>query len=386
VSAVGGAAGGATANVPIATAAESEVRTAVGGSRTRFHPLTIARIDPLCSGDGAAAAVTLVVPVELATEFDFRAGQWLTVRRFVDGREERRSYSLCSPAGDPPRIGVREVLGGAVSRWLIRVLRPGDVVEVQAPSGSFTPDVSTGGRHALIGAGSGITPLLSIAATLLGQPDSEVVLLYGNRHAHSVMFADEIADLKDAHPTRFQLNHVLSREPQEVELFSGRMDKSKLRSLLPATTAVASVDHWWLCGPLGMIVDAVEVLSELGVNPDRIHRELFYVGEPPPEVEHPEDVAAPGAVTQVTVMLDGRTSTTPIPRTSTVLEGAQRVRPDLPFACKGGVCGTCRARVTAGQVRMRRNFALEKAELEASFVLTCQSVPVTDELTVDFDS
>jgi ring-1,2-phenylacetyl-CoA epoxidase subunit PaaE len=350
--------------------------------RGQFHELAVARVDRLCDD---AVAVTFDVPPGLAELFRFQPGQSLTLRRMADGREERRSYSICSAAGEPPRIGVREVPGGAVSGWLVRDVRPGDRIEAQPPSGSFTPDLAAGGRHVLIAAGSGITPILSIAASALRQPGTEATLLYGNRRADSVMFADEVADLKDAHPARLQLAHVLSREPQEVELFTGRMDAAKLRLLLPAVCAVGRVDHWWLCGPFGMVTDAMDVLAELGVPGDRIHRELFYVEDEPPAQEHHEEPALAGG-SEVTVILDGRTTTTTIPRGTPVLDGAQRARPDLPFACKGGVCGTCRARLRAGEVRMRRNFALEQAEVDAGYVLTCQSLPVSDELTVDYDA
>jgi len=356
--------------------------TTLAPSRTAFHALRVARVDPLCAD---AAAITFDVPDELRDAFAFRAGQSLTIRRTVDGREERRSYSICSPAGAAPRIGVREVRDGAVSGWLVHEVRPGDVVDVQVPSGSFTPDLAQSGHHVLVAAGSGITPVLSIATSVLADPDSRVTLLYGNRRSDSVMFADEVSDLKDAHPTRVRLVHVLSREPQEVELFSGRLDAERLRALVPLLTDPAGVDHWWLCGPYGMVVDAMSVLAELGVDDARVHRELFYVEDAPPEQDHhDEPVLAGGA--EVTVVLDGRTSTVTIPRDTTVLDGAQRARPDLPFACKGGVCGTCRALVTGGEVRMRRNFALEPGEVEAGFVLTCQSLPVTDAVTVDFDA
>ena len=182
---------------------------------------------------------------------------------------------------------MREVAGGAVSGWLVHEVRAGDVIEVQAPSGSFTPDLGTPGHHVLIAAGSGITPVLSIAGSVLAAQDkSTVTLLYGNRRNDSVMFADEVADLKDAYPERICLVHVLSREPQEVELFNGRLDAGKLRALLPVTVDVAAVDHWWLCGPFGMVDDAIEVLGELGVPRRRIHRELFYVEDEPPAAGH----------------------------------------------------------------------------------------------------
>ena len=178
--------------------------------------------------------------------------------------------------------------------------------------------------------------------------------------------------------------HVLSREPQEVELFSGRLDRDRLATLLPVTVDVSGVDHWWLCGPFAMVTDAVDVLTGLGVERARIHRELFWVGDDPPvEATHVDAPVGDGA--SVTVVLDGRSSTLTVPPGSTVLDGAQKVRPDLPFACKGGVCGTCRARLVHGEARMRRNYALEPDEVEAGYVLTCQAVPESDEITVDFD-
>jgi ring-1,2-phenylacetyl-CoA epoxidase subunit PaaE len=351
-------------------------------ARRQFRELTVARIDRLCAD---AVAVTFDVPAELTGEYYFRPGQSLTLRRFVDGRDERRSYSICAPAGQPLRIGVREVPGGAMSGWLVNEVQPGDRIETLPPSGAFTPDLSVPGRHVLVAAGSGITPVLSITASALADAASEATLLYANRRADTVMFADEIADLKDSHPARLQLVHVLSREPQEVELFSGRLDAARLRALLPALCDVGDIDHWWLCGPYGMVTDAIAVLGELGVPAERVHRELFYVEDTPPEPEqHAEAPLTAGC--QATIILDGRRTTTTIPAGTPVLDGAQRARPDLPFACKGGVCGTCRARLVSGAVRMRRNFALEQAELDAGFVLTCQSLPVTDELTVDYDA
>ena len=347
--------------------------------RTDFHRLTVARIDPLTDD---SAAVTFRVPPELHDAFAFAPGQSLTLKR----GEDRRSYSICAPVGRAPRIGVREVPGGAVSSWLVRDVRAGDEIDVQVPSGSFSPDLTVAGQHVLIAAGSGITPMMSIAASVLAaHAESTVTLFYGNRRSDSVMFADEVADLKDAYPARMQLVHVLSREPQEVDLFNGRLDGSKLRELLAVTVDVDSVDHWWLCGPFGMVTDALDVLGDLGVSRERVHRELFYVEpEPPAEVHHTDAPPGPGA--EVVVILDGRSSTVTVAADTPILDAAQRVRPDLPFACKGGVCGTCRARVTSGEVRMRRNYALEQDEVDAGYVLTCQSLPTSEQVTVDYDA
>ena len=355
-----------------------------GRRRPAFHHLRVAAVQPLCED---AAAVSFDIPAELETEFAFAPGQSLTLRREVDGRDERRSYSICSPAGSAPRIGVRVVPGGLFSAWLVREVRPGDTVDVMAPSGSFTPDLGTPGHHVLVAAGSGVTPMLSIAESVLAKdPRSTVTLFYGNRRTDTVMFADELADLKDLYPARFQLAHVLSREPREAEVLSGRIDADRLSALVGALVDVAAADHWWLCGPQGMVLDAQGVLTGLGVPGDRVHRELFYADDEPVREVHHEETAVRGPVSQVTVTLDGRSTTSALVRERSILEGAQRTRPDLPFACKGGVCGTCRALITDGKADMRRNFALENAEVDAGYVLTCQSFPVSETLTVDFDS
>lgn len=347
-----------------------------------FHTLTVAAVERLTDD---AVAVTFDVPEHLAEAFAFEAGQSLTLRRTLDGQEHRRSYSICAPVGARPRIGVREIPDGLFSRWLVHDVTPGTEIEVQTPTGSFRADPAAGGRHLCIAAGSGITPMLSIASTVLGHPEAEVILLYGNRTSGSVMFAEEIGDLKNLHGPRFQVVHVLSREPRDVELFSGRLDADRLRRLLGALVPVGSMDHVWLCGPFAMINDAREVLTELGVPAERVHFELFYVDEPPPELHRAGPVVS-GETSDVTVVLDGLSATAPMPRDQTILDAAQAARSDLPFACKGGVCGTCRALVRDGEVDMRRNYALEQAEVEAGFVLTCQSYPVSDCVTVDFDA
>jgi ring-1,2-phenylacetyl-CoA epoxidase subunit PaaE len=364
----------------------SSVSTGSTGEKERttrgaFHTLTVASVERLCDD---AVAVTFDVPEDLRAAYDFEAGQSLTLRRIIDGEDHRRDYSICAPVGERPRVGVRLIPGGRFSAWLVNEVRPGDEIEVQTPRGSFraTPD---GGRHLCVAAGSGITPMMSIASTVLTHPDSRLTLLYGNRTTSSVMFAEELADLKNRYGARFDLVHVLSREPRDVELFSGRLDGERLRRLLTALVPLAAVDHVWLCGPFGMLADARAVLEELGVPRERVHFELFYVDEPPPEVNRPEAVLS-GETSSVTVVLDGRSSTAPMPRDETILDAAQRTRADLPFACKGGVCGTCRAHLTSGEVDMRRNYALDEDEVARGFVLTCQTHPVSDEVTVDFDA
>ncbi|HET7739193.1 MAG TPA: 1,2-phenylacetyl-CoA epoxidase subunit PaaE [Mycobacterium sp.] len=348
-----------------------------------FHRLRVAEVRPLCDD---AAAVTFAVPDDLRADFSFRPGQSLTLRKTVNGREERRSYSICSPPGGPMRIGVREVPGGTFSEWLVRGTRRGDEVDVQTPSGSFAADPDTGGRHVLIAAGSGITPIMSIAATLLRQPDTHVVVIYGNRRTDSVMFADELADLKDGYGPRLELIHVLSREQRAVDLFSGRLDADRIRLLLRTLVPVEAVDHFWLCGPHGMVEAAQSVLHEFGVSAGSVHQELFFVEDKAPQRAPQADAGAPESRSDVTIILDGRATTLALPRDTSVLEGAQRSRDDLPFACKGGVCGTCRARVTAGTADMRRNYALEPDEVAVGFVLTCQTFPASDAVTIDFDA
>ncbi len=349
--------------------------------RGTFHELAVAGVERLCDD---AVAVTFDVPEHLRSAYAFDAGQSLTLRRKIDGADHRRDYSICAAVGEAPRVGVRLIPGGRFSEWLVHELRPGDRVEVQTPRGSFraSPD---GGRHLCIAAGSGITPMLSIASTVLSHPASRVSLFYGNRTTGSVMFAEELADLKNRYASRFELVHVLSREPRDVELFSGRLEADRLRRLLTAFVPLGSLDHVWLCGPFGMIADARAVLEELGVPRERVHFELFYVDEPPPALHRPEEEVS-GDTSRVSVVLDGRTTTADVPRAQSILDSAQRTRADLPFACKGGVCGTCRAHLAVGVVEMRRNYALSEDEVERGFVLSCQSHPVSEQVTVDFDA
>ena len=304
-------------------------------TRLAFHTLTVSRVDRLTED---SVAVCFDVPEELRAAYAFDAGQSLTLRRTVDGVEQRRSYSICAAVGEPPRIGVREVPGGSSSRWLVREVTPGTRIEVSTPTGGLRADPSAGGRHLCIAAGSGITPLLSITASVLANPAARVTLVYGNRTTGSVMFAEELADLKDRHGPRFDLVHVLSREPRDVELFTGRLDADRLRRLLTTLVPLAALDHVWLCGPFDMVTGAQEVLAELGVPPEKVHLELFFVDAPPPPVRHPDRVVE-GVTSEVTVVLDGRVTSTVASRTTSLLEAAQQTRTDLPFACKAGSAG-----------------------------------------------
>lgn len=350
-----------------------------------FHRLRVAAVEHLCDD---AVAVTFAVPDPLADAYAFGPGQSLVLRRTIDGVEHRRSYSICNPVGTAPRVGVREVPGGVFSPWLVREVGAGDEIDVAVPSGSFVADPDEPGHHLLVAAGSGITPVLSIAASVLANPKSRVTLVYGNRTTSSVMFAEEIADLKDAHHERLSVMHLLSREPRDVEMFTGRVDTDHMAAILDDLIPATSVDHAWLCGPLEMVEQVRRTLIERGLDADRVHRELFFVGDEPP-APRPRPTSAPGAdeaTSDVTVILDGRATTAALPQDETILDAAEKIRADLPFACKGGVCGTCRAKVTCGEVDMRRNYALEDSEVADGFVLTCQTFPISDDVTVDFDA
>ncbi|AEB42339.1 MULTISPECIES: 1,2-phenylacetyl-CoA epoxidase subunit PaaE [Micromonospora] len=363
--------------------------------RPVFHPLPVVAVDRLTAD---AVAVTFAVPEELRAAFAFRAGQHLTVRRppadaaaLPDGEDVRRSYSICSTPEELARhgrlrIGVREIPGGAFSSYACGALRSGDTVEVLPPLGHFTtafaPDRVR--RYGAVVAGSGITPVLSLVATALAvEPASTFTLVYGNRTANSVMFAEELADLKDRYPTRLHLVHVLSREQGESPLLSGRIDAERLGRLLDTIVPGDVIEEWFLCGPYGLVVDAREVLAGRGVPESAVHTELFHVDAAPEPVRRPDESAGG---TEVTIVLDGRSSSFTMRRDERVLDAALKVRGELPYACKGGVCSTCRAKVVSGEVEMARNYALEPDEVAAGYVLTCQSSPRTDTLTVDYDA
>ena len=359
--------------------------------RPTFHPLSVSGIDRLTDD---AVAVTFAVPPALREQFSFLPGQHLTVRRHhPELGEIRRSYSICSTPAELAergrlRIGVREVDGGAFSLYAARELAAGNDLEVMPPLGHFTTELDPARtRHYVaVVAGSGITPALSLVASALGtEPGSRFTVLYGNRRANSVMFAEELADLKDRFPQRLQVVHVLSREPQLSELLSGRLDADRLRAIIEAGLVVPSeVDEWFLCGPYGMVLDAQGVLAERGVDMRTVHTELFHVeSEPAPIRARPEGDPRHGAA--LTVRLDGRESTVTMQPDERVLDAALRVRGELPYACKGGVCSTCRARLVEGEVEMAHNYALEPDEVAAGYVLTCQSMPLTPSLTVDYD-
>ena len=368
------------------TAVEEPVTT----RRATFHPLRVAAVDRLTDD---AVALTFDVPPALREAYRFIAGQHVNVRSVLAGDDVRRSYSICSPAtGQRLRVAVKRLDGGAFSAYAHDVLRPGDTVDVMTPTGRFFTrlDPANSKHYAAIAAGSGITPVLSIVATALEvERQSRVTLVYGNRTTRSVMFLEELADLKDRYPDRFAVHHVLSREPQDVELFSGRLDPERISRFLELLLPVDTVDEWFLCGPFAMIEGARETLLGNGVRRERIHTELFHVEGEQPRESAPaagDDGSLGDDAARVTAVLDGRSTTFEMARSGDrVLDALLRVRDDAPYACKGGVCGTCRAKLVDGEVRMERNYALEDDELESGFVLACQSHPVSDAVTLDFD-
>jgi ring-1,2-phenylacetyl-CoA epoxidase subunit PaaE len=358
---------------------------ATGRRHAVFHPLRVAAVERLTED---AVAVTFEVPDELRDEFRFNPGQHLSVKAAALGDDVRRNYSICAPGtGGPLRIGVKRIPDGVFSAFVADRLQPGDTLEVMTPTGTFSTrlDPHQAKRYVAVAAGSGITPVLSILATALEvEPDSTAALIYVNRRTSTIMFLEELEDLKNRFPARFQLIHVLGHELTEVDMLSGRLDVDRFERILDTILPVADVDDWFLCGPLAMTDTVRGVLLDRGVPGDHVHRELFHVGAPPRRRIRPVDVPASGA--RVTVILDGRSIEVTLPPDGdSILDATLQVRSDAPFACKNAVCGTCRARVTEGKVEMDGNYALEPDELARGFVLTCQAHPVTDRVVVDFD-
>ncbi|MBI5257996.1 MAG: phenylacetate-CoA oxygenase/reductase subunit PaaK [Burkholderiales bacterium] len=354
---------------------------------THFHALRVAECRPEVDD---ALVLGLEVPAALREAFAFEPGQHLTLRAVINGEEQRRSYSICSGPGEPQlRVGIRQVAGGVFSGWLHRHVQAGDSIEVMPPQGRFTFRPEPGARrHVLaVAGGSGITPILAIVRSLLAQePGSRCTLIYGNRSGGSTMFKEELEDLKNRHLTRLAIHPVFSREPVDAPLNSGRVDRAKLADFLHTLIDVHDIDAAYVCGPFGLNDEAEAALREAGLAPERIHIERFGVpgdaASPAAEAVQPGD--APQA--RITVVRDGLTRVVPFEAADTsILQAAARAGMDVPYSCKSGVCGTCRARLQSGQVRMARNFALEPADLAAGFVLTCQAHPLTPEVSVSFD-
>jgi ring-1,2-phenylacetyl-CoA epoxidase subunit PaaE len=359
-----------------------------------FHPL---RVSALQADTDEAMLVSFEVPDALREPFRFRPGQYLTLRREVDGQDLRRSYSICAAEGEALRVGVRRVPGGAFSTWVHERLRPGDTLQVIPPQGHFTlppavpaadPQAARGPHVLGIAGGSGITPILSIMKSVLAQqPTSRFTLIYGNRQQRSTMFKEELEDLKNRHLTRLVLHHVFSREVTDAPLQAGRLDRDKLARFFATVVDLRRIDHALVCGPHGMNDEAVDALSAGGLAPARIHVERFGVPDDVPRGA-PAHAAQPGdaAQSRVVIVRDGLSREIAFGRgDANVLEAAAAAGLEVPFSCKSGVCSTCRAKLLEGQVRMDRNFALEPHEVEAGFVLTCQAHPLTERVVLSFD-
>nr|WP_246200896.1 1,2-phenylacetyl-CoA epoxidase subunit PaaE [Agromyces allii] len=382
-------------------AAEAFLASTVGGGhlpkrrRARFHRLEVAEVRPLTAD---AVEVTFTVPAELADEYAYLPGQYVALRTELEGHERRRSYSICRPPEHSAdgtatiSVGIKRDLGGIFSTWANAELKAGDALDVMSPQGTFTSTLDAlDGKHIVaIAAGSGITPLMALAHTVLARSaTSEFELIYTNRSTLDVMFLEELAELKDRYPSRIALHHVLSREQRTAPLLSGRIDAEKLGTMLDVLIRPETVDEWFLCGPFELVQLARDTLAERGVPAEHVRYELFTsdAERVEPQRGRPVEVQQGERTFAIEFTLDGQSSTveSPVSAHESILNAALRVRPDVPFACAGGVCGTCRARLVDGDVTMTENYALEPDELERGYVLTCQSHPTSDRVTVDYD-
>src|SRR3954469_27892 len=336
-----------------------------------------------------AVSLTFAIPEALAEDYRFSPGQYLTLRTTMDGEEVRRSYSICSgPDEGELRIAVKKVDGGAFSSWAADELKPGDHLDVMTPTGRFgvAPVPDEARVYVGFAAGSGITPILSIVKGVLArEPHSRFFLFYGNRSTGGMLFLEALEELKDRFIERLSLFHVISGEEQDIPILHGRLDGEKVRVLLRSLVPASSVDHVFICGPTGMSEDIEATCRELGIAADRIHVERFvseFGGRPRPKAVVPAS-APPKAM--AALIIDGKRREVPVAAGEAILDAALRAGLDLPFACKGGMCSTCRARLVEGSAEMELNYSLEPWELKAGFVLTCQAKPTTDKVVVDYD-
>ena len=360
--------------LPVRMPKRSSARAAV------FHPVRVAGVDRLTD---ESVLIRFDVPEDLSDQFSFEPGQHVSVRTDLGGEGVRRNYSICSSAtSDTLAIAVKHIPGGAFSTFAMEQLRVGDSLELMTPTGSFgTPlDSLATKNYVAIAAGSGITPVLSILQTTLAvETESRFTLVYGNRDADSTMFRDDLDELEARYADRLRIIHVRSRDPRHPAHLRGRIDRAMLDQWLGSSLAAASVDEWFLCGPVEMVTDLRDLLLERGADPNRVHVELFH-GYQKPRVA---DQFTPATVA---VGLRGRRHEVPLAAGDTVLESALRAGLDAPYACLGGACGTCKAKVLLGSVAMEQNFALSPAAVEAGYVLTCQSHPTTPSVTIDYDA
>ncbi len=348
----------------------------------KFHPLAVAEVRRETAD---AVSLRFEVPAALADDYRFVQGQHLNVRAWFDGEELRRSYSICSAPDDGElRVAIKRVPGGRFSSWAVERLKPGDVLDVMTPEGRFfTPlDPRNAKHYVAFAAGSGITPILSLArATLAREPRSRFTLVYGNRRLASTMFLEPLWALKDRYLPRFALYHVFSRETQDIELFNGRIDTAKVHAFLEALIPPASIDEAFVCGPASMIDEVEGALAAAGVA--RVHVERFGVAGA--AAAAPVDDAE-AAEARITLLVDGVRREIEFHRGAhSILDAGRAAGIDLPFSCKGGMCSTCRARLLEGEVKMAKNYALEPHEVAAGYVLTCQAYPLTERVLLSFD-
>jgi len=355
-------------------------------SAPRFHRLAVSH---LRRETADAVSLTFAIPKELAEDYRFSPGQYLTLRTMMDGEEVRRSYSICSGPDDGElRIAVKKIDGGAFSNWAADELKCGDELDVMTPTGRFGVTAAPDQARVYVGfaAGSGITPILSIVkAVLVRQPDSRFFLFYGNRSASGMLFREALEELKDRFIERLSVFHVISGEEQDIPILHGRLDGEKVRVLLRSLVSWQDVDHVFICGPSGMSEDIEATCRAIGIAENRIHVERFvseFGGKPRPKMVVPP-TAPPKAF--AALIIDGKRREVPIAEGEAILDAALRAGVDLPFACKGGMCSTCRARLVEGKAQMEVNYSLEPWELEKGFILTCQARPVTDRVVVDYD-
>jgi len=350
----------------------------------KFHALTIADVRRECDD---AVSLAFTVPPALADDYRFAAGQHLALRATVDGEDLRRSYSICSSVGDRElRVAIRRVPGGRFSTWAESALRPGDTIDVMTPDGRFgvALDADHHKHYAAFAAGSGITPILSLAKTILaGEPGSRFTLVYGNRSVASTLFLEALEDLKDRHLGRFVLVTLFSRETQDVDLFNGRLDAAKVRELATTLLPVDDIDEAFVCGPGGMIDAVSSALIDLGLPRPHVHLERFGV---PMDAAAARPVLPVPALARIVVVLDGARREVAFGADDvSILEAAVRHGLDLPYSCKGGMCCTCRCRVLEGEVTMLKNYSLDAGDVAAGFVLACQARPVGERVVVSYD-
>jgi ring-1,2-phenylacetyl-CoA epoxidase subunit PaaE len=354
---------------------------------SKFYPLTVAQVKQETRD---AIAVTFAVPDALRDTFAYQQGQHLTLRAQIDGSDVRRSYSICSAVQDRQlRVAIKRTPGGAFSSWANAHLQPGQVVDVMPPMGHFNvPLDATQARHYLaFAAGSGITPILSIIkTTLLAEPRSRFTLFYGNRASSSVLFREELSELKDVYMARLKIAYVMSREQQDIDLFNGRITGEKCADLLRHWVRIDDIDVAFICGPEDMMHGVSKALQDAGMPKERIRIELFAASIPKHQHQPRAQVVDASALTEVTVIMDGAHATFTMDRDKeSILDAGLRAGIDMRYSCKGGVCSTCRCKLVEGKVDMDVNYALEDYEIARGFVLSCQSFPVTGKVVVDFD-